>query len=80
MDFANKTCISTCVDDKFVISVHMFIGSTIVTINILQDLVLSHVVRIILCCWSLTADSHCLNCPGHAIQEKEHSEICPERQ
>ena len=70
-----KTCISTCVDDKSVLSVHMFIDSTIITIDISQDIVLSHVVRIHLCCWSLTADSHSLDWTGHVIQDKVQSEI-----
>ena len=67
---------STCVDDKSVLSVHMLIDSTIVPIDIPQDIVLSHVVRIHHCCWSLTADSHCLDWTGHVIQNKIQSQIC----
>ena len=70
-----KPGISTCEDDKSVLSVHMFIDSTIITIDISQEIVLSHVVRIHLCCWSLTAHSHRLNWTGHVIQDKVQSEI-----
>ena len=73
-----QICISTCEDNKSVLSVHMFIDSTIIPIDFPEDIVLSHVVRINLCCWSLTADSHCLDCPGHVIQGDECSEICQE--
>ena len=36
----------TDVDDESVLFVHMFIDRTIITIDFLQDLVLSHAVRI----------------------------------
>ena len=68
--------IFTCEDDKSVLSVHMFVDSTIITIDFPQDIVLSHGVRKHLCCWSLTADSHCLDWPGHVIQDSVQSEIC----
>ena len=61
-------CISTCVDDKCVLSLHMFIDSTIITMDIPQDIVLSHALRILRSCWSLTADSHCLDWPSPVIQ------------
>ena len=61
--------IFTCKYDKSVLSVHMFVDSSIITIDFPQDIVLSHAVRIHLCCWSLTADSHCLDWPGHVIQD-----------
>ena len=67
----------TSVDNKSVLSVHMFIDNTIsiMRIDIPQNLVLSHAVRIHLCCWSLTADSHSLDWTGHVIQDKVQSEI-----
>ena len=73
-------CIITSVDDKSVLSVHMFIDRSIITIDIPQDIVLSHAVRIHLCCWSLTADSHFLDCSGHVIQDSVQSEIYQEGQ
>ena len=60
--------IFTCKDDKSVLSVHMFVDSSIIPIDFPDDIVLSHVVRIHLCCWSLTADSHCLGWPGPVTQ------------
>ena len=72
--------IFTCKDDKSVLSVHMFVDRTIITIDFPQDIVLSHAVRIHLCCWSLTADSHCLDWPGHVIQDSVQSEVCEEGQ
>ena len=75
-----KTCISTCVDDKSVLSVHMFIDSTIITIDFHQNIVLTHTLRIFLCCWSLTAHSQSLDWTGHVIQDKEQSEIGQEGQ
>ena len=62
-----KTCISTCEDDKPVLAVHMFVNRSIIPIDFPEDLVLSHVVRIHLCCWSLTADSHSLDWIGYVI-------------
>ena len=73
-----KIRISTCEDDKSVLSVHMFIDRSIIPIDILDDIVLSHVVRIHLCCWSLTADSHCLGCAGQVTEVDVCSEICQE--
>ena len=73
-------CISTCVDDKSVLSLHMFIDSTIITMDIPQDIVLSHALRILRSCWSLTADSHCLDWSGHVVQDKVQSQICQEGQ
>ena len=73
-----KTCISTCEDDKSVLSVHMFVDRSIIPIDFPEDIVLSHVVRIHLCCWSLTADSHCLGWPGQAIQENVDTTVCQE--
>ena len=73
-----KTCISTCEDDKPVLSVHMFVDNSIIPIDFPEDIVLSHVVRIHLCCWSLTADSHCLGWPGQAIQVIVGCLICQE--
>ena len=58
----------------------MFVDSSIIAIEIPQDIVLSHAVRIDLCCWSLTADSHCLDWPGHVIQDSVQSEISQEGQ
>ena len=77
-DLVNKTCISTCEDDKPVLSVHVFVDSSIIPIDFPEDIVLSHVVRIHLCCWSLTADSHCLGWPGQAIQEDVDTAVCQE--
>ena len=70
-----QICISTCEDDKSVLSVHMFIDSSIIPIDFPEDIVLSHVVRIHLCSWSLTADCHCLGWPGPATQVNVHSKI-----
>ena len=70
----------TCTDNKPVLSVHMFIDSSIIPIDFPHDIVLSHAVRIDLCCWSLTADSHCLDWPGHVIQDSVQSEICQKGQ
>ena len=72
--------IFTCKDDKSVLSVHMFVDGSIITIDFPQDIVLSHGVRKHLCCWSLTADSHCLDWHGHVIQESVQSEISQEGQ
>ena len=58
----------------------MFVDCSIIPIDFPEDIVLSHVVRIHLCCWSLTADSHCLDWPGHVIQESVQSEISQEGQ
>ena len=71
---------STCVDDKSVLCVHMFIDSTIITIDFHQNIVLTHTLRIFLCCWSLTAHSQSLDWTGHVIQDKEQSEIGQEGQ
>ena len=49
---------------------------SIIPIDIPQDIVLSHAVRIHLCCWSLTADSHSLYWAGHIIQDKVQFQIC----
>ena len=68
--------ISTCEDDKSVLSVHMFVDRSIVPIDSPEYIVLSHAVRIHLCCWSLTADNDCLGWLGQAIQEKVCTEIC----
>ena len=68
----------TCKDDKPVLSVHMFVDSSIIPIDFLEDIVLSHAVRIHLCCWSLTADSHCLGWPGQAVQVTIGCLICQE--
>ena len=67
---------ATIVDNKSVLSVHMFIHSSIITIDVLYDIVLSHAVRIHLCCWSLTADNDCLGWLGQGIQVKVWTEIC----
>ena len=74
------TFISTCEDDKSVLSVDMFVDSTIITMDFPQDIVLSHGVRIHLCRWSLTADSHSLDWSGHVIQCKVQSQIGQEGQ
>ena len=58
----------------------MFVDRSIITIDFPQDIVLSHGVRKHLCCWSLTADSHCLDWHGHVIQESVQSEISQEGQ
>ena len=72
----------TSVDNKPVLSVHMLIDNTItiMRIDIPQNLVLSHAVRIHLCCWSLTADSHCLSSHYKFTQVGVQSEICQEGQ
>ena len=45
---------------------------SIIPIDIPQDIVLSHAVRIHLISWSLTAQSYCLGCPGDGIiKDKE---------
>ena len=74
----NANDLITIIDYESVLSFHMFIDSTIMQIDIPQDIVLSHVVRIHLCCWSLTADSHCLGWPGQAIQVIVRCLICQE--
>ena len=58
----------------------MFVDRTIITIDFPQDIVLSHAVRIHLCCWSLTADSHCLDWAGHVTEDSVQSEVCQEGQ
>ena len=70
------TFVITCVDDKLVLSVQMFINRTIITVDILQDIVLSHTVWIHFSYWSLTADSHRLGCHGKIFQDKEQLEKC----
>ena len=66
----------TIVDNKSILSFYMLIYSSIIKIDIPEDIVLSHAVRIHLCCWSLTADSHCLYWTSHVIQDKVQSQIC----
>ena len=67
-----------CEYDKSVLSVHMFVDRSIIPIDIPEEIVLSHEVRIHLCCWSLTTDSHCLGwlgCHGQFTQFTVQSEI-----
>lgn len=70
VDLVNWIIDFTCRDDKSVLSVHMFVDRSIIPIDSPEDIVLSHAVRIHLCCWSLTADSHCLGWLSQGIQEK----------
>ena len=71
-----KIRVFTCEDDKSVLSVHMFVDRSIIPIDSPEEIVLSHEVRIHLCCWSLTADNDCLGWLGQGIQVKVWTELC----